>query len=37
MTAEQSDEHDALNLPIAQILGRASQRPLTRAAFLRLT
>ena len=36
MTAEQMDEHDALNLPIAQILGRAKRRPLTRAEFLRL-
>ena len=36
MTAEQMDEHDALNLPIAQILGRAKRRPLTQAEFLRL-
>jgi hypothetical protein len=36
MTAEQVDEHDALNLPIAQILGRVKRRPLTRAEFLRL-
>ena len=36
MTAEQIDEHDALNLPIAQILGRAKRRPLTQAEFLRL-
>jgi hypothetical protein len=36
MTAEQLDEHDALNLPIAQILGRAKRRPLTQAEFLRL-
>jgi superfamily II DNA or RNA helicase len=36
MTAEQVDEHDALALPIAQILGRASRRPLTQAEFLRL-
>jgi SNF2-related domain len=36
MTAEQSEEHDALNMPIAQILGRARQRPLTQAEFLRL-
>jgi hypothetical protein len=36
MTAEQMDEHDALNLPIAQILGRAKRRPLTHAEFLRL-
>jgi hypothetical protein len=27
---------DQLNLPIAQILGRAKRRPLTRAEFLRL-
>jgi hypothetical protein len=36
MTAEQMDEHDGLNAPIAQILARAKQRPLTRAQFLRL-
>ena len=36
MTAEQLDEHDALNMPIAQILGRAKRRPLTQAEFLRL-
>ncbi len=36
MTAEQMDEHDALNLPIAQMLARAKRRPLTRAEFLRL-
>jgi SNF2 family DNA or RNA helicase len=36
MTAEQIDEHDALNLPIAQILGRGKRRPLTQAEFLRL-
>lgn len=36
MTAEQMDEHDALNLPIAQILGRAKRRPLTQPEFLRL-
>ena len=36
MTAEQMDEHDALNMPIAQILGRAKRRPLTQAEFLRL-
>jgi hypothetical protein len=36
MTAEQMDEHDALNLPIAQILARAKRRPLTQAEFLRL-
>jgi hypothetical protein len=36
MTAEQMDEHDALNMPIAQILARAKRRPLTQAEFLRL-
>lgn len=36
MTAEQMEEHDALALPIAQILGRAQRRPLTQAEFLRL-
>jgi hypothetical protein len=36
MTAEQMDEHDALNMPIAQILSRAKRRPLTQAEFLRL-
>lgn len=36
MTAEQIDEHDALNMPIVQILGRAKRRPLTHAEFLRL-
>ena len=36
MTAEQMEEHDALNLPIAQILGRAKRRALTQAEFLRL-
>jgi hypothetical protein len=36
MTAEQLEEHDALNMPIAQLLGRARQRPLTQAEFLRL-
>jgi len=36
MTAEQIEEHDALNMPIAQILGRAKRRPLTQADFLRL-
>jgi SNF2 family DNA or RNA helicase len=36
MTAEQIDEHDALNMPIAQILGRAQRRPLTQPEFLRL-
>jgi hypothetical protein len=36
MTAEQVEEHDALNQPIAQILARAKRRPLTQAEFLRL-
>ncbi len=36
MTAEQMDEHDALNVPIAQILGRTKRRSLTQAEFLRL-
>ena len=36
MTAEQTDEHDALNVPIAQILGHAKRRPLTHPEFLRL-
>src|SRR5207244_2445294 len=36
MTGEQIDEHDALNLPIAQILGRVKRRPLTQPEFLRL-
>jgi hypothetical protein len=36
MTSEQIEEHDALNIPIAQILGRAKRRPLTHAEFLRL-
>ncbi|MPZ19640.1 MAG: hypothetical protein GEV06_17225 [Luteitalea sp.] len=36
MTAEQMDEHDALNLPIAQLMSRAKRRPLTQAEFLRL-
>ena len=36
MTAEQIEEHDALNLPIAQILGRAKRRALTQPEFLRL-
>jgi hypothetical protein len=30
------DEHGALNMPIAQILGRAKRRPLTQPEFLRL-
>jgi hypothetical protein len=36
MTAEQQEEHDALNMPIAQLLGRARRRPLTQGEFLRL-
>jgi hypothetical protein len=36
MTAEQLEEHDALNMPIAQLLGRARHRPLTQPEFLRL-
>jgi hypothetical protein len=36
MTPEQIDEHDALSVPIAQILGRAKRRPLAQAEFLRL-
>jgi superfamily II DNA or RNA helicase len=36
MTAEQVEEHDALNQPIAQLLARARRRPLTQAEFLRL-
>jgi hypothetical protein len=36
MTLEQIDEHDALNMPIAQIVGRAKRRPLAQAEFLRL-
>ncbi|HEY5619564.1 MAG TPA: DEAD/DEAH box helicase [Vicinamibacterales bacterium] len=36
MTAEQMDEHDALNMPIAQILGRAKRRQLTQPEFVRL-
>jgi hypothetical protein len=36
MTPEQTDEHDALSMPIAQILGRAKRRPLTQPEFLRL-
>jgi SNF2 family DNA or RNA helicase len=36
MTAEQMEEHDALNMPIAQLLGRAKRRPLSQAEFLRL-
>jgi hypothetical protein len=36
LTAEQQEEHDALNMPIAQLLARGRQRPLTQAEFLRL-
>jgi hypothetical protein len=36
MTTEQMEEHDALNLPIAQILARSKRRPLTQGEFLRL-
>jgi hypothetical protein len=36
MTVEQMDEHDALNMPIAQILCRTKRRPLTQPEFLRL-
>lgn len=36
MTTEQMDEHDALNMPIAQILARAKRRLLTQPEFLRL-
>jgi len=36
MVAEQLDEHDALTMPIAQLLGRAKRRPLTQPEFLRL-
>jgi hypothetical protein len=36
MTAEQIEEHDSLNMPIAQLLSRARRRPLTQAEFLRL-
>jgi hypothetical protein len=36
MTPEQLDEHDALNMPIAQLLSRARQRPLSQGEFLRL-
>jgi superfamily II DNA/RNA helicase len=36
MSAEQLEQHDALNMPIAQLLGRARKRPLTQAEFLRL-
>ena len=36
MTPEQIDEHDALNMPIAQLLARSKRRPLTQGEFLRL-
>jgi hypothetical protein len=36
MTAEQVEEHDALSMPIAQLVQRAKRRPLTRTEFLRL-
>lgn len=36
MTPEQQEEHDALVQPVAQILARGRQRPLTQAEFLRL-
>jgi SNF2 family DNA or RNA helicase len=36
MTAEQIEEHDALGMPIAQLLARSKRRPLTQAEFLRL-
>jgi len=36
MTPEQLEEHDALNMPIAQLLARSKRRPLTQAEFLRL-
>jgi hypothetical protein len=36
MAAEQMDEHDALSMPIVQIVGRARRRPLTQPEFLRL-
>ena len=36
MTAEQVEEHDALNMPIAQLVARSKRRPLTQAEFLRL-
>ena len=36
MTPEQIEEHDALNMPIAQLLARSKRRPLTQAEFLRL-
>jgi superfamily II DNA or RNA helicase len=36
MTAEQIEEHDALNMPIAQLVARSKRRSLTQAEFLRL-
>jgi hypothetical protein len=36
MTPEQIEEHDALNMPIAQLLARSKRRPLTQPEFLRL-
>jgi SNF2-related domain/Helicase conserved C-terminal domain len=36
MTPEQMDEHDALSMPIAQLVNRAKQRPLSQGEFLRL-
>jgi hypothetical protein len=36
MTPEQLEEHDALNMPIAQLLARSKRRPLTQAEFLKL-
>src|SRR3989442_1389430 len=36
MTPEQVEEHDALNMPIAQLLARSKRRPLTQAEFLKL-
>ena len=36
MTPEQIEEHDGLNMPIAQLIQRSKRRPLTQAEFLRL-
>jgi hypothetical protein len=36
MTPEQMEEHDGLNMPIAQLIQRSKRRPLTQAEFLRL-
>jgi hypothetical protein len=36
MTPEQIEEHDALNMPIAQLIARSKRRPLTQPEFLRL-